>query len=301
MSENRSYYLQLHFIIFISSLIPSINRQISLSSVEIVFYRTFIAMVLLGGFLWVKKFPIRQEPRLVAEMLITGLITAVFWTLQAFSVKISNASVTLVGIATSPLWVSFISPIINHRKVDYYQILTGLCAMFGVYMVFSSSFEYGVGLIIAIVAAFFGALLTVLNSLFARTTNHYVVSFYQMGGAWIGTIMLFPFHHFMYGSHLNTPTLKDFGLIMFIAFASSIYAYSVLIKVMKKISPFTVVLVSNLTPVYGMVAALFIYGTSEMMTTYFYAGTLIILASVVAYPVMEWAGKQRQKMLAPKA
>ncbi|MFY7788219.1 MAG: EamA family transporter, partial [Thermoflexibacteraceae bacterium] len=93
---------------------------------------------------------------------------------------------------------------------------------------------------------------------------------------------------------------KDFGLIIFIAFASSIYAYSVLIKVMKKISPFTVVLVSNLTPVYGMVAALVIYGTSEMMTTYFYAGTLIILASVVAYPVMDWAGKQRQKVLAQK-
>ncbi len=289
MSESRSYYLQLHFIILISSLIPSINRLINLSSLEIVFYRTLLAALLFGGLVWWRKLNVKLDTRLIAELLITGLITAVYWTLHALAAKIANSSVTLVGVATSPLWVSFINPIVTNRKLDYYQILTGVCAIFGVYMIFSSGFDYGMGLFIAIVAAFFGALVTVLNAQFAKSQSVYVVSFYQMLGAWVGTIILFPINNYFHSVSLHIPAYNDIVLILVVALGSSIYAYSVLIKVMKIISPFTVVLVSNLSPVYGMIAALLIHGKSEMMTLYFYAGTLVILFSVVAYPLMQMA------------
>lgn len=293
MSENKSYYLQLHFIILISSLTPSINKLINLTSLEIVFYRTLIAALIFGGYVFIKKLNIRLEQRLIAELLIVGLITAVYWTLHALAAKIANSSVTLVGVATSPLWVSVINPIITNKRMDYYQILTGICAVFGVYMIFGAGFEYGLGLLIAMVAAFFGALITVLNAQFAKSQNLYVVSFYQMSGAWVGSILMFPFFNYFNNTSLHTPNTLDILLIIFIAFASSIYGYSVLIKVMRLISPFTVVLVSNLAPVYGMIAALLIYGKSEMMNMYFYAGTLIILFSVVAYPLMEMAAKYR--------
>jgi drug/metabolite transporter (DMT)-like permease len=293
MSDNKSYYLQLHLIIVISSLIPSINRLIHLNSLEIVFYRTLIATIIFGGYVWIKKLNIRLEQRLIAELLIVGLITAVYWTLHALAAKIANSSVTLVGVATSPLWVSVIHPIITNKRMDYYQILTGVCAVFGVYMIFGSGFEYGLGLLIAIIAAFFGALVTVLNAQFAKSQNLYVVSFFQMSGAWVGSMLLFPFFNYINSTSLQTPTYTDIVLIVFIAFTASIYGYSVLIKVMRLISPFTVVLVSNLAPVYGMIAALIIHGKSEMMNMYFYAGTCVILFSVIAYPLMEMAAKQR--------
>jgi drug/metabolite transporter (DMT)-like permease len=226
-------------------------------------------------------------------LLIVGLITAVYWTLHALAAKIANSSVTLVGVATSPLWVSVINPIITNKRMDYYQILTGICAVFGVYMIFGSGFEYGLGLFIAIIAAFFGALVTVLNAQFAKSQNLYVVSFYQMSGAWVGSMLLFPFFNYFNNTSLHSPQIIDILLIIFIALTSSIYGYSVLIKVMRLISPFTVVLVSNLSPVYGMLAALFIHGKSEMMNMYFYAGTLVILFSVIAYPLMEMAAKSK--------
>jgi drug/metabolite transporter (DMT)-like permease len=293
MSESKSYYLQLHLIIIISSLTPAINKLISLTSLEIVFYRTLIAAIIFGAYVWIKKLNIRLEQRLIAELLIVGLITAVYWTLHALAAKIANSSVTLVGVATSPLWVSVINPIITNKRMDYYQILTGICAVFGVYMIFGSGFEYGLGLFIAIIAAFFGALVTVLNAQFAKSQNLYVVSFYQMSGAWVGSMLLFPFFNYFNNTSLHSPQIIDILLIIFIALTSSIYGYSVLIKVMRLISPFTVVLVSNLSPVYGMLAALFIHGKSEMMNMYFYAGTLVILFSVIAYPLMEMAAKSK--------
>jgi drug/metabolite transporter (DMT)-like permease len=296
MSESKSYYIQLHLIIIISSLTPSINRLINLTSLEIVFYRTLIAALVFGAYVYIKKLNIKLEQRLIAELLIIGLITAVYWTLYALAAKVGNSSVTLVGVATSPLWVSVINPIIQNKRMDYFQILTGVCAVFGVYMIFGSGFEYGLGLLIAIISAFFGALVTVLNAQFAKSQNIYVVSFYQMSGAWIGSMFLFPFFNYFNSTSLHTPIWSDILLIAFVAITSSIYGYAVLIKVMKLISPFTVVLVSNLAPVYGMVAALIIHGKTEMMNMYFYAGTAVILFSVIAYPLMELAGRKRQSL-----
>jgi drug/metabolite transporter (DMT)-like permease len=262
-----------------------------------VFYRTLIAAIIFGAYVYFKKLNVKLDQRLVAELLIIGLITAVYWTLHAFAAKIANSSVTLVGVATSPLWVSVINPIIQNKRMDYFQILTGVCAVFGVYMIFGAGFDYGLGLFIAIIAAFFGALVTVLNAQFAKAQNIYVVSFYQMSGAWIGSILLFPMFNYFNDTSIHKPIWTDILLIIFIAFASSIYGYSVLIKVMKLISPFTVVLVSNLAPVYGMIAALLIHGKTEMMNMYFYAGTSVILFSVIAYPLMEIAAKKGREVL----
>jgi uncharacterized BrkB/YihY/UPF0761 family membrane protein len=55
---------------------------------------------------------------------------------------------------------------------------------------------------------------------------------------------------------------------------------------MRTVSGFTVSLVANLSPIYGIFGAFLIFGKSEIMTFYFYTGTLIILISVTAYPIM---------------
>ena len=51
---------------------------------------------------------------------------------------------------------------------------------------------------------------------------------------------------------------------------------------MKFISPFTVVLTYNLEPVYGILLAILIFGESEIMSTSFYIGALLILGTVIA-------------------
>jgi drug/metabolite transporter (DMT)-like permease len=54
---------------------------------------------------------------------------------------------------------------------------------------------------------------------------------------------------------------------------------------MKKLTAYIVVLTINLEPVYGIILAFLFFGDSELMSPGFYFGTLIILASVIGYPV----------------
>ncbi len=292
-------HLQLHFLIFLSSFIPSVAILISIPAVELVFFRTFIAMLILGVILFVKKLRPDIGLKNIGFLFLTGILTAVYWSLLMVSAKVANASVTLIGLATSPLWVSFLQPLLQGTKVGFYKVVTGLNAIFGVYMIFSSDFDYEWGMALAISAAFFGALVTVLNSSLAKNHNHLVVTFYQMLGAFIGTACFLPLYgKFLTAGGLNlSPNLLDIGLIVALAFVFSVYAYSVLIKIMKSISPFTVALATNLSPIYGILIALAVFGRSELMNIYFYAGSIIIIASVTASPLADWLFKDRK----PKA
>jgi len=67
----------------------------------------------------------------------------------------------------------------------------------------------------------------------------------------------------------------------------TVYAFYAGIEIMKRISAYNVNLTTNLEPVYGILLAFFIYGNEEKMSSGFYAGTLLILASVLLYPYLD--------------
>jgi drug/metabolite transporter (DMT)-like permease len=256
-----------------------------------------MAILILSGVILYKKFTIRLKPRAIISILLTGIVTSIYWALLAFSAKTANASVTLVGLATSPLWVSFIQTFFTNQSVGFYKIVTGLNAIFGVYMIFSSDFDYINGMYYAISAAFFGALATVLNSFLAKSHNNIVITFYQMVGAWIGTAIFLVIYSFAFPTERLdiTPSLMDLVLIFALAFVFSVYAYSLLIKIMKVLSPFTVALATNLSPIYGIILAIVFFGHKELMNIYFYAGSVIIIASVMAAPLAEYLFKEKEK------
>jgi drug/metabolite transporter (DMT)-like permease len=64
-------------------------------------------------------------------------------------------------------------------------------------------------------------------------------------------------------------------------------AYMVAVEVMKELSAFTVILTTNLEPVYGIILALIIFGEKEQMNSGFYLGAFIILGTVFLYPVIK--------------
>jgi drug/metabolite transporter (DMT)-like permease len=283
-------YLQLHLIVLLNSFTPIIVKLINIPAIEIVLLRTFIALIALFLITQYYKQSLKIDLGIFYRLLFSGLLTAIYWLLIILATKFSNASVCLVGIATGSLWVTFINPLFTRTGVNFYQFLTGLCAVFGAYIIFSSDFQYGNGLFIAIVAAVFGAWLTILNGRLTQTYNHFVITLYQMMGAWLGTLVIMPLYAAYYGWEVTlvTPQAKDLFWIAIQAFLFSILLYSAVIKLMKKITPFTVTLVNNLSPVYGILAALVVFQEGELMNKYFYAGAIVIFCSVLAFPLTRY-------------
>ena len=292
---SRSDYLQLHLIILLNSFVPKVFIEISIPSVEMVLIRTCIAVFLLGIFVFFKKYHLKVSRNDALRMLGTGLITAIYWILLSDASKSSNASVTLVGIATTSLWVSFFNLFLQ-KKFDIFQILSGLVATLGIYIIYKSKFDYDFGFSLAILSAVVGAVVTMLNARLARIHHHYVVTFYQMIGVGIAIGIFLPFYYLWHKTLTIIPTATDLMYIFALALVFSLYSYSVFIKIMKRISPFIVALTANLSPIYGIIFALLISQETEMMNFYFYVGTFVVLLSVFAYPLKEFLSNQKAQL-----
>jgi drug/metabolite transporter (DMT)-like permease len=101
--------------------------------------------------------------------------------------------------------------------------------------------------------------------------------------------VFFPFYKtfFSDGSLHLVPSGADLFYLAILGWVCSVYAYSQMIELSKKLSVFFIQLALNIEPVYGIGFAILIFGKQEVMGWNFYAGTLIILTAVVLYPVLK--------------
>ena len=165
--------------------------------------------------------------------------------------------------------------------------MLGLIVILGLYIIFRFEFAYAWGLTLAVISAFLVAVFTVLNRKWTFRHDHYVITFYEMIGAMVGIALFFPWYHHLQPEGLQLiPTSLDWLYLIILSLVCTVYAYSVSVELMKRISAFAVNLTLNLEPVYGIVLAVVIFGEKERMTAGFYWGTGIILIAVLIHPVI---------------
>ena len=81
--------------------------------------------------------------------------------------------------------------------------------------------------------------------------------------------------------------------MLILASICTAYAFTASVKVMEKLSPYTVMLTTNLEPVYGIILAYFIIGGKEKMSVSFYIGAVIIIITVILNGIIKHkAGKK---------
>jgi drug/metabolite transporter (DMT)-like permease len=287
-------YAHLHFVVLIWGFTVILGKLISVPSVELVFWRTLLATLLCGGFLYFKKIDfLKNIPKKdVIKLLLTGALICAHWILFFGAGKL-NASVCLAGLTTATLWTSLVEPFVQKRQIRGLEIVLGFVVIFGLYIIFRFEFNHILALVMSILSAFFGTLFSVINGEFIKKHSHHTITFYEMLGAWIATVLFLPFYAYFfapnYTLHLLPDTqnmMLDIVCIFTLAGVCTVYAYSAGVKLMKKFTPFAVNLTVNLEPVYGIVLAYYFF--NEKMTSGFYLGTLIILSAVLAYPFLKY-------------
>ena len=106
------------------------------------------------------------------------------------------------------------------------------------------------------------------------------LSFYEL---LVGTIVGITFV-FLSGQYDTTDfELQQWDIlwILMISWVCTSYAFNISIKVMQHLSPFTVMLIINLEPVYGILLSIAIFGEQELMSVRFYIGFLIVLGTIL--------------------
>lgn len=282
-------FLKLHFVVLIWGFSAILGLLISLPAVEIVFYRTLLAALVLFIVVFVKRKSFAIGLREILKILGTGFIIAAHWILFFAAARISTASVCLAGLATCSLWTSFLEPLLNGRRVKIVEVALGLTVIGGLYIIFRFEINHAAGLFMAVISAFLAAIFSVINGKLTLRHNPYIITFYEMLGACLGTILFFPVYvrYFTNDGLQLRPIAPDWFWLFILSVICTVYAFSASVELMKRISAFVVNLTVNLEPVYGIILATLIFGDREKMSSGFYLGGSVILLSVLAYPVID--------------
>jgi drug/metabolite transporter (DMT)-like permease len=298
-------YLLLHFIIAIWGFSAIVGKAISLPAMELVLHRSLMAGVVLWAMLYWQKQSFKVGQRALIRMLLTGALLGFHWILFFGSARVSNVSVCLAGMSTCTLWTSILEPLLTSKRIKWYEIVLGLLIIMGLYTIFLFEVSHFWGIIMAMGSALLASIFTISNAKLSKGHDPYMISFYEMVGALIACVLFLPVYQYFWAENQTLqliPEMSDFWKLVFLAVGCTVYAYSVAIQLMKKISAFTMNLSVNMEPVYGIILAGIFYNEHEKLTKGFYLGTLIIIFSISVYPLLQrWDSRRIRKALAKEA
>jgi drug/metabolite transporter (DMT)-like permease len=275
--------IYLHLTIFVWGFTAILGALISISAIPLVLFRMAIAFISLGIIgLILKKFN-NVFHIMSLQLLGIGIIVAGHWIFFFHSIKVSNVSVALVSLSTAAMFASFIEPLLFKKKISWFDILASV-VIIGIGLIFSIETKYTAGIIFGVLAALLASIFTTLNRKFVDKVSAIQISFMEMLGGFLG-ILIYTF--LKPNFKMELPNYSDWMYLILLGTICTALAYMVAVEVMKELSAFTVILTTNLEPVYGIILALIIFGEKEQMNSGFYLGAFIILGTVFLYPVIK--------------
>ena len=110
----------------------------------------------------------------------------------------------------------------------------------------------------ALISAFLSALFSVINGNLAKQMPASTISFYELSSG-----VVFLSIYLLITGGFDTSffqlTFDDLKYLIILSSVCTAYAFIASVKVMKYISPYTVMLTINLEPIYGIILALIIF------------------------------------------
>ncbi|MGJ5641216.1 DMT family transporter [Formosa sp. S-31] len=280
-------YLHLHLLVFIAGFTAILGELITIEAIPLVWYRMLMAMVIMYGYMRIKRIQTKIPAKTIAGLSLAGIIIALHWITFFGAIKVSNISITLAMFSSGAFFASLIEPLIYKRPIIWYEIGFGILVIFGVFLITRSGLHYLEGIVLGIISAFLSALFAVLNGRFVKQYRPSVISLYEF----ISGVFFITLYIAVFGKGFNADffsvTASDLWYLFLLASVCTAYAFIGSVKVMQYISPYTVVLTYNLEPVYGIVLALILFPETEKMSSSFYLGAAIILAAVLLNGVLK--------------
>jgi drug/metabolite transporter (DMT)-like permease len=277
---NLGSYLKLHFIVFIWGFTAILGALISIKADALVWYRMLFAGVFLLLFIAFKKKSLRIPPKEFFKLIFAGLLIAIHWIFFFKAIQISNVSITLSVFSLGAFFTSILEPLFYGRKVIWYEVFFGLLIIAGLGIILQVEINYFEGMMYALASIIIGVLFTLMNGKLTEKHDSSVITFYEfLAGVFFISI------YFLFENRFNADffvlSANDWILLLILSSICTAYAFTVSVKIMRLLSPYTVMLTTSLEPVYGIILAYFILGGKEKMSIEFYAGALLIVITVI--------------------
>lgn len=253
-NDKLKSYLSLHFIVFIWGFTAILGALITINAEALVWYRMLLAGIFLGSFIIFKKESFRVPVKAFFKLIFVGLLIALHWIFFFRAIHVSNVSITLSIFSLGAFFASLLEPIFFGRKVLWYEVFFGLIIIAGLALIMQVEIQYLNGMYYALASIILGVLFTLMNGKLIADHEPAVITFYEFG-AGVFFISIYFLFQGKFTSDFFTLSMNNWLLILLLASVCTAYAFTASVKVMRKLTPYTVMLTTNLEPVYGIILA----------------------------------------------
>ncbi len=286
-NNTKKAYLQIHVAVLLFGLTAILGDLIQVSSLSIVWWRVLLTSV---SFMFIVSWKnLMQIPRKqVLRLALIGALISLHWLTFYGSIKLANASVSLVCLATTSFMTAILEPIMLKQKFKWYELLLGLVIVPGMWLIMNdldASMRLGVysGLISALLATIF----SILNKKNIEGTPPRSMALIEMSAAFLMMSVLLPFYLKFSEDVKFMLHGTDWIYMIILVLGCTTLAFILNLKSLKYLSTFTTNLIINLEPVYGIILAMLILNEHHELNTNFYIGVSVILSSVFLHPFLK--------------
>jgi drug/metabolite transporter (DMT)-like permease len=290
MKEPLRSYLALHFSIILFGFTAILGAVISLSALPLVWWRILLTVISLGFFAKLTTVFKQVSKKNILFICGTGGIVGLHWLTFYGSIKASNASVGVLALAATPLFTAFLEPLVQKRKINVIEIILSILIIPGMILIVRTlPTKFLDGFLIGLFSAFLASLFSSLNQKMTLLSDAITITFLELSSALILLTFVLPFWLTFNPKESFIPIgTYDWIYVALLAFVCTSLAYSLTLHAMKQLSAFTVSLSMTLEPIYGIAFAWFLLNENEQLTNSFYWGSLLIVLSVIIYPIYKF-------------
>jgi drug/metabolite transporter (DMT)-like permease len=283
--------LQIHFCVLLWGFTAILGKLISLPALPLVWWR----MLIVVGVLMLVPRVLRSLRALPARLWLAyagiGCLVALHWLTFYGAIKLANASVAATCIALATPFTALVEPWLTRTRFSARDLLLGIAVLPGVMLVVGGV-PTGMreGIIVGAVSALFVAVFGSLNKRVAYRGEALTATALELGAGVIALSALAPLLPMLMpelsGPLLEWPSARDGALLVTLALACTLLPFSLSFVALRHISAFSAQLAVNLEPVYAILLAIVLLGEQRELTPQFYVGVAIILAAVLARPLI---------------
>jgi drug/metabolite transporter (DMT)-like permease len=276
----KKAFIQLHIAVVFAGFTAILGKLIDLNEGMLVWYRMFLSAVTLAIILYFRNELKKLSLKNCLMLFGVGAIIAMHWVTFYGSIKYSNVSVSVTCLSAIGFFTSLLEPLIIRRRLDIVEVLLGLLAIAGIYLIFNFYPEYKTGTIFGILSALLACLFPILNKKILNNFSPKIVTLYEMTGGCIALCFILPLYFHFFPANYFLPTATDWMWLLVLAWICTVFAFILSLNSLKHISAFTVNLSYNLEPVYSIIMAFIIFKENKFLGPGFYYGFALILLAI---------------------
>jgi drug/metabolite transporter (DMT)-like permease len=164
MTDTGKAWLQIHCCVVLWGFTAIIGKLITIPAVPLVLWRMLLVAAILLCIPRVWRGLRKLSRRYLAAFCGVGILVALHWLSFYGAIKLANASVAATCIATVPVVLCLMEPLVTGRKFVFRELILGLLVLPGIVLVVGGTpDEMNLGIVVGIFSAVFAAIFSAYN------------------------------------------------------------------------------------------------------------------------------------------